>query len=325
MVVALALVVLHPSLVGQAASLYQAGVLGVDVNPAHYLTRLARQFRLHLGPLVPADPSEIARTGVALTSLVFVVAATAAGLTKPAAAGRRRLAAIGALGLILAALGYAVLVLSPAVLGATRTQFLAAPGIALFLASLIRLVATLAPARVRAASALALATVVVAIGAGHTLGMQRQWDRISYYPRQRACLTALVQKAPALRPGTLLLLLDEDGTWPYALSFYHAVRLVYGEAVTGYSLGGERFLYQLSEGPTAIHVTPWPVIQGPWREAATAHRPEQIVAFRLAGGSVSLLEHWIDTHLPPLPAGARYDPRAVITRDTPPASRRVLD
>jgi hypothetical protein len=322
----LAALVARPLLEGRTTALYQAGVLGLDWSPIRYLARIGHLYAWHLAPLVPADPSELAHAGVAAVALVFLATVTISGVSRDnAAVPRRRLGALVALGLCLAGMAYAVLALSKGVVGATRTQFLSAPGIGLFLAAAICLVASLLPARARGPCAIALATLVVAVGTGHTLAMQREWDRITFYPRQRSCLEALVREAPALRPGTLLLLIDEDGTWPFALTFRHAARLVYGDAITAHALGSQQLLYQLAASPTALRVTPWPVIQGPWRERPTEHRYDEAIVYRLAKGALSRLDEWRDPRLPPLPPGQRYEPGATIASGPVPSGRRVLD
>ncbi len=316
----------RPLLEGQPTALYQSGVLGLDPNPIRYLGRIARLYALHLGPLVPADRSELAQSGVAVATIVFLLAALINGARRDGRAfSRRRLAGLAALGLAMAGMGYAVLALSPELVGATRTQFLSAPGIGLFLAAAIGLAASLLPPRVAGCAAVALAALVAAIGAGHTLAMQREWDRITFYARQRSCLAALVRQAPALRPGTLLLLVDEDGTWPYALTFRHAARLVYGDAITAHALGSQQLLYRITADAAGLAVSPWPVIQGPWRERPSFHRYEEAIVFRLAGGRLSRLDEWRDPRLPPLPPGRRYAPRETIAFTPAPRGRHLLD
>jgi hypothetical protein len=320
----------RPLLEGGSTALYQATVLGADPHPVRWLGRMARQYALHLGPLVPADPSELRRPGVAVAVLVFLGGAVAAGVAREDAGPRcprRRLAALAAIGLALAGLGYSVLALSPGVVGATRTQFLSAPGIGLFLAATLALLGSTAPPRARSPLLLAAAGVVVAVGTGHTLAMQREWDRISSYPSQRQALDAMVHEAPSLRAGTLVLLLDEDRAFPYALTFRHAVALAYGPEIVGHVVGAEPLLYSLSAGPAGLQVSPWPVIRGPWGEHPTLHRSDEVVVLRLSGGALTLVERWDESRLPPLAAGARYAPRDRIgglARPVPPG-RRALD
>jgi hypothetical protein len=326
-IVLLGILSARPLLEGGAAG-YQVGLLGLDLDPRRYAGRLATQYALHLAPLWPADPSELVHVGVAAAVLVFLVAAWAARADAAESglqASRRRLAGLAGLGLVLAGLGYSLLALSPAVVGATRTQFLSAPGMGLFLAAALGLVGSFVPSPVRAAAVLAAAAAIVAVGTGHLLGMQREWNRISAYPAQRQALAGLVETAPMLRPNTLVLLLDEDRVFSHVLTFRHAISLVYGDAVVGYSLESDRFLYDIHREADGLRVLPWPVIRGPWGEAPTFHRWDEIAVFRLAGGRVSLLERWRHAWLPALPAGATYAPRECITTAPAPPGRRALD
>ena len=326
-IVALAALAARPLLDGSGVA-YQAGVLGLDLDPRRYVGRLARQYALHLAPLWPADPRELAHVGVAAAVLVFLVTAWAVpkdNAGRGVQASRARLAGLAGLGLVLAGLGYSLLALSPAVVGAARTQFLPAPGIGLFLAASIGLVGSFLPAQVRAGAVLSGAAAIVAVGTGHMLGMQAAWNRTSAYPAQRQTLAALVVEAPALRAGTLVLLLDEDRSWSHVLTFRHAVSLVYGDDVVGYSLGSDRFLYDIVGEAGGLRVLPWPVIRGPWRESPTFHRWDEIAVFRLAAGRVTLIDRWEHPWLPSLPAGARYAPRERITTGPVPPGRRALD
>jgi hypothetical protein len=325
-VVLLALVAVYPLLHDKNRSFYQGGFLGFDATPARYLARLARQYWFHLGPLLDANPALVLHGGVAVAVLVFLVAALATGSARSEPTpGRRRLAALALLGLAAAGSGYAILAFSPGVVDASRAQFLSSPGIGLVLAAAILLIASLLPSRARGPAVIVLAAVIVALGTGRTLAMQREWDRVSYYDRQRNCLAAMVREVPALRPGTLLLLIDEDHTWPKSFTFRHAARLVYGDSVTAHVIGAQSLFYDLTAEPTGMRVTPWPVVQGPWHEKTTEHGYDQVIVLRLAQGSLSLLKGWPDSNPTLAAAMARYAPLNTITNSPPPASRRVLD
>jgi hypothetical protein len=317
-----------PLLKGSAGTLYQTAVLGADLDPGRWLARLAKLYYLHLGPLVVVDVLELLRLGVVVAVVVFLGAAEVAGRRRGGSAcSPRRLLGLAALGLALAGMGYAILAASPAVVNATRTQFLSAPGAGLFIAAMLCLLGSLVPARARRLTVLALAAVVVALGTGHTLAMQRQWNRVSAYPAQRAALATLVREAPSLRANTLLLLIDDDHAFPYSFTFRHAVALVYGNGVVGHALGDDSLLYTLSADRAGVRVTPWPVIQGPWREHPTFHRADEVVVFRLSKGRLRLVEDWGETRLPSVAAGARYVPRERIGGPpaSPPVGRRALD
>ncbi len=318
-----------PVLRGDAASSYQMSMHRLDAHPGRYLSRLLSQYALQLGPLVPSNGSELRHVGVLVAALVFLAVMIAMGRLRESATApapsRLRLAALAVLGLGLAAGGWALLLLSPNVIGATRTQFLSGPGIALFLAAATCLLGSWAKPRFQPVARIAVATAVMAVAAGHTLAMQREWDRISYFPKQRQCLQELFRLAPSLRPGTLLLLIDDDGAWPFVLTFRHAVRFFYGGSVTGYTLDGDPFLYALKAEPQGVRVTPWPVIQGPWHEAPTFYRYDETVVVRFAHGRMSLLPEWRDAHLPFLPPGARYAPLERIGAGPSPARKLALD
>jgi hypothetical protein len=313
-----------PMLRGDGSTAYQSSVLGLDLDPGRYLLRLYRQFAWQLGPVVPADPSELAFANVALP-----VAAFAGAALLPVFRGewptRRRLAVLAVTGLAMAAAGYSVLLLGRHVTGPTRTQFLSAPGIAILLAAAIGWVASWVRPVMRRATLVALGSALVAVAAGHLAGMQREWQRISRYPQQRACLAALAREAPALAPGTLLVLVDLDGTWPFAMTFRHASRLVYGGGVTGLVPGADPLLYDARADATGVTVTPAEAIRGPWRELASRHRYDELIVFALSGGRLRRLDAWRPDLLGPLPEAARYAPVARITGGAPPPSRRVLD
>ncbi len=328
-VLALALAA-FPLLAKQAESAYQTEVLGLDLAPARYLGRFLRQYALHLGPLVPADPRELLHPGVAAAAALFAASWWILGLVRPVDEPREppaRLAALAAAGLGLAGLGYAVLVASPKVQGATRTQFLAAPGVALFLAASLVLIAWALPSRIQGVALLLGGAWVVAVGTGHTIAMQREWDRISYYDAQVSTLRQLTGAAPDLMPNTLVLLIDGTRAWPYSLSFRHAVSYLYQGRAVGHALGANPLLYSLAATPEGIWSVPWPVIEKAWRAAPTLHRYDEVVAFRPdASGRLVLLEGWDATGLPPLPAGARYEPRRRIELGRgPPPERHVLE
>jgi hypothetical protein len=327
--VALALgLALAPLLTGGGGSSYQRELLGADPAPVRFAARLLLQFALHLQPLAPTAPEELLHVAVPLVVAVFLASAWWLGFTGKEAAlpSRRRLLALAALGVAFAALGYAPLVVSARVWNATRMQFLSGFGIALLLASAFALGASLLPARGRGAFSLAAGAWVVAVGTGHTLGMQRAWDRASFYPAQRATLSQLTELAPGLAPNTLVLLVDEAGAWPVSFGFRHAVAYLYGPQVVGHVAGADDLLYAVKATPAGIASLPAPIIREAWVCRPTLHRWDEILAVRLAPTrQLSLLEEWDPQVLPPLPAGARYDPRARILHPSRlPPERAVL-
>jgi hypothetical protein len=317
-----------PLLTGGGGSSYQREVLGLDVAPARLVTRLLRQFALHLMPLAPTAPEELLHVAVALAVAVFLASAWWLGFAgkEVALPARRRLLALAALGIAFAALGYGPFVVSASVWNATRMQFLSGFGIALLLASAFALGASFLPGRARGSFLLAAGAWVVAVGTGHTLAMQRAWDRASFFPAQRATLRQLTELAPSLRANTLVLLVDEAGAWPMSFGFRHAVAYLYGPQVVGHVVGTDDLLYTARATPAGIVSLPAPTIREAWGCPPTLHRGDEILAVRLAPtGVLSLLEAWDPRLLLPLPAGARYDPRARILHPSRlPPERAVL-
>jgi hypothetical protein len=116
--------------------------------------------------------------------------------------------------------------------------------------------------------------------------------------------------APALEPGTLVLLLDDARAWPMTFTFRHALRYVYGDGVVGVVHGAEDFLYPWRVTAGGVAVVPWPVIRGEWQVHPSVHPWETIVAVRRAAdGTVAVLGRWPDRVLPAPPPGARYAPQ----------------
>lgn len=315
------------------ADSYQAGALGLDPHPLRVGARLLDQYRLHLLPLLDSRAASPHRPEVAAAAAAFLLAYALAarlgfgGAPEPEARGTS-LRALGllVLGLALAALGYGVILLSPAVRDAARMQLLSSPGMALALAALVILATRLAPPASRHAVAIALGGFVVAVGTGRTLAMQEEWDGWrSAYPAQHRALSGIVAQAPGLRPHTLVLLLDEAGAFRFAFTFRHAIEYLYGGRATGYVPGAHPYLYPAGFVPDGFLCEPWPAIRGPWGARPTLHGAGEIVVFRAsASGNVSLEESWPEG-LPPLPDPAAYLPRDRILRAGPrPPAQAIL-
>jgi len=320
--------VVGPLLARSREAAYQGDVHRPDFDPVHWAERMGRLYVLHLEPLLPRDASLIVNVGAGLAAVALVIGVVLAlgrqGLEEDSG-GRRRLGWLAAGGLLFAGLGYAPFALSASITTATRTQFFAAPGIGLFLAASLLLAISRTPPAWRRLLLMAPAAFVVACGVGYGIGMQREWDRISYYTAQRSALRSIASELPALRPNTLLVLIDDDATFPYSLTFRHAAAVLYGEAVVGHVVNANAFLYDASVHGSELRIDPWPVIARPWHERPSRHRFDEAVALRLAGGRVSVLERWEDPLLPLLPPGARYDPRARIVDGPIPQGRRALE
>jgi hypothetical protein len=283
--------------------------------PAAVLSRLLRQFAWHLLPLVTSNPSELRHGRVALAAALLVGGCAliqrfapdgAEGDARP----RRALLTIAS-GLAAAGLGYGPYVLSHIGGSSDRTEFLSGPGIAAALAAAAVLAARTVPPPRRWLVTAALGAWVVAVGTGRTLAMQQYWDRHSAFPEQAATLRELERVAPDLRPGTLVVLVDQCHSWPAVFSFRHAVEWTYGRRATGFlwrrGLLGQ-LLYPTAFAPEGVRTVPWPSIQEAWGDRPTLHRYDEIVAVRRQGDCrVRLERRWPD-ELPPLPPGARYAP-----------------
>lgn len=324
--VVLLLLALAPLLSGRAAENYQLSGLGLDLVPWRVGERLLRQFGFHLVPLFTSPPREIpaAGTSAVLAVGIFVLALVAVWTPGPGV-GRIALVKLGMLGVLLAALGYGVFVLSAAITTPQRMQFLSSAGIALLLASLVRLAGGALPSRVRVVATALLGGWIVAVGVGRTAALQREWDERSFYPDQSRTLVQLTEQAPGLRPGTLVVLLDDAGVWPASFTFRHAVEYLYAGRALGVVPGAHDLLYPWSVGPAGVTTVPWLILQGPWHVPPTLHRYDQIVIFRLREDrAVELQETW-PPDLPALPPGARYAPRERILKDDCcPPERRIL-
>lgn len=319
-----------PLLRRDGAVSYQSEVLHAEALVSRYFSRLMAQYVDHLAPLFSPTAVALAATDALLPLGAFALALLISRTTEDprnsaAVPSPRRLASLAVLGLVLAGCGYSILLLGSGVTGATRMQFLSAPGIAVSLAAVAALSSSLVRGRLRPFAHIGLSAAVLAIGAGHLSGMQATWHRISRYEDQRSSLLAMVAVAPALRPGTLLLLIDDDGTWPHTMTFRHATRLVYGWGVTGHVLNADPFLYSAIAGRAGVQVEPSPVIARGWREPATTHRYDEVLVLNLRAGRVSSLPAWSHPWLPALPPGAVYRPDSRIQSAPPPPSRRVLE
>jgi hypothetical protein len=321
-------VVLRPVLAPSDRGFYQAA-LGLDLDPRHVAARLVQQFGFHLTPLVIVAPRELAVRAVPVAIGIFALAFAVAARQDPASPGgaeaRRPLGGLALLGLLLAALGYGAFVLSGSFVTPLRTQFLSAPGIALFLAAGLCVGATFLPPRARRAAVAVGAAWVVALATARTVAMQREWDAWGYFPVQHRLLAELTAQAPDFEPGTLVVLIDEPKAFPATFTFRHAVEYLYDGRATGYVWDASDYLYPMSFGTDGLHSEPWPVIREAWASPARVYRYDEVVVARFAPtGQLSLLPAWPDV-LPALPPGARYEPQGRIRRGGAlPSARAIL-
>jgi hypothetical protein len=305
---------------------YQLGALGLQAGPLGVLVRLGMLLRFELGPVLLVSPRELAHPAVALAAVSFLLVAVwlvrERGMDLPPA---RDLYALMASGVLLAIVALGPYAASGGALTPSRTQVLAAPGIGLLLAAALSRVAVAFPRRLAAACLVASATWVVAVATGRVQTMQEEWNGQSFWPAQNDTLVRLTRLVPDVKPGTFLLLVDEGRVWPATFTFRHAIRYLYGDQAGGAVWGALPFLYPTSFGPAGVRSEPWPVIRRAWRVDGRLHAyDEVIVARRSASGSVSVENRW-PPELPPLPAGAVYDPWArVAPGSAAPAERRIL-
>jgi hypothetical protein len=124
------------------------------------------------------------------------------------------------------------------------------------------------------------------------------------YPEQYQTLSGLVNEAPGLRAGTLVLLLEGGKTWPLSFTFRHAVAYLYPGQALGLVPGGEHMLYPWSFTPTGVAVRPWPMLQAPWGVAPTFHRWDTLLVVGPdASGALEIRSRWPEGVLPALPPG----------------------
>jgi hypothetical protein len=311
-------------------SMYQRSILQLDPHPGPFLLRLALQYRYHLAPVVVVQPAGLLVAAVPVSVLVFALAyvlvVRTPGVEAPQPRHTRSLLSAAAMGFVAAGLGYAPFVLSAKAIAARRTEFFAAAGIAVLLAALCCLAASRLSSPAARWLPGILAAWIVAVGSARTDLMQHFWDANSYFPRQHATLSQLTAQAPQLRRHTLVLLLDQTGGWPADFSFRHAVEYLYPERAVGHVHGAWPIYYPTAFTPEGLRVEPWPSIRRTWRAPVDLFRWEEIVVFHLTDDArLHLLMRWPEPVLPPLPAGALYDPLSRIdaTSDMPP-SRAIL-
>jgi len=263
--------------------------------------------------------------------MAIAVALFALGFLPVARAGwrstldRRGLVLVLLGGALAAFLTYLPYSLTPALTSPLRTQMASAAGIAFLLAGVAHVAAAILPARWQRLALFVLGGWVVAAGTGRTILMQREWDQRTQWPAQSGCLRELVRRAPDLRPNTFVLLFDETGTWPATFTFRHAVDYLYDARAIGAVWGAHPFLYPFTFTAEGLVAEPWPVIRRPWGVKPTLHAWSEIVVARLSASGLEFLPRWPDGVLPPLPAGAVYDPEALIVRGgTAPPAQAIL-
>ena len=315
-----------PAAVGGEASRYQMQNARLDPSPGPVASRLAHQYASHVLPLVTSSRRELRRGRVALAALLFaggclLLHRFTSERTVANGGGRREVITIAA-GLLAAALGYGPYVLSRVGAYTDRTEYVSGLGIATALAAAAVLAARLVPLRWRWLATAIIGCWVVAVGTGRTLAMQRYWDAKSAFPQQAATLRELRTIAPDLKPGTLVVLVDECGHWPAIFPFRHAVEWTYKRRATGLvwrpGFRGQLF-YPTTFGPDGVRTVPWESIQRAWDDPPTFHKYDEILAVRHVPDAcgTDLARDW-PVELPTLPPGARYAPAERIVQGTSP-------
>lgn len=308
---------------------YQVSGLGYDPHPLRVASRILEQFGYHLFPLVRVTAGELRPAAVPSVALFLASFALALRLSRarpPAPDGRRELGGTVVLGVLLAALGYSALMLSPSILKAARTQFLSGPGIAVALAAAAGLLSTWLPERGRHAALALFGAWIVALGGSRTLALQQEWDEVwDLYPAQRASLKCLTLAAPHLAPHTFVILLDGTRAWPASFGYRHALSYLYEGRAKGQVWGALDFLYPMRVLPEGVRSDPWPSLGRAWGERRSLYRYDEVVVVREQGdGGCEVLEEW-PPDLGPLPSGASYAPRSRIeVGGALPASRAIL-
>jgi hypothetical protein len=175
---------------------------------------------------------------------------------------------------------------------------------------------------------LVAAAWLVFVAAGRTAEMQAEWSQRSTWPRQRALLLGLVTAAPDVRPGTLFILVDQSRAFESAFAFRHAVHYLYAGRAAGWVVNSQDhdLFYPTRLGQNGIHADVWPAHQRAWGESPRVYAyHETVVVWVEPGGALWLLGTWPATALPPLPPGARYEPRERVLGGAPsPTAQRLL-
>jgi hypothetical protein len=294
---------------------YQGGI-AADVTPGPLADRTWRQLRRYLAPIPALPPLERAWPFAPLSVAVFAAGFAVASRRSPErslgqASRRAALAAAAGLGLLWAVASLLPFVLNPETHGAERMQFIATPGIAVMLAAIAFLLASVFPARARPAVVLLLAGWVTASGVARIGALQVAWDEKSAYPDQRSSLLAITAAVPDVQPGTLVVLLGGGG-WGIDVTFRHALHYLYEGRAVGHSVDAMEYLYETRFESGGVRSSPRPVLERAWQESAVLYPYDAVVVVKAdVRGRVTLAETWPD-ELDPLPADAIYAPRARI-------------
>lgn len=315
----------HLQLRGTGA--YQAAY-AVDLHPVRMAGRLVQHHGFDLVPLVSTPIAQVATLPAAVCAGALILVVFWARAQQGSVEGgnaRGTLAMLAAAGLGLAALGHLPFLTSAGLTTPNRTQFLCAPGTGILLASVIVLLASFLPPRLRMGAVVLLGGWIVSVSAGRTVMHQRLWDVRTAYPAQVHLLARLVALAPDVRANTLIVLLDGRGAWLDTYEFEHALRYLYQGRARGYVWRARNLFYPTTFDDAGIRREPRKDIRAPWDESPSFHRYDETIAVRYgADGSVTILERW-PMRVKATPAMESYDPFVrIVAGGTAPASRGIL-
>jgi hypothetical protein len=308
--------------------LYQAAA-DLDPHPFRVAPRLAHLLALLVVPAFGPPASSLTLAASLAPILTLLVGAPLA-ISDPTL-GRgdaRRCGCVLLIGVAWTLLGLLPFALSAVFATGERTQFLSAPGFGLAFAALLFLAGTRLGRRPAAGLALAVTVWLVLVVAVRTVAMQERWDERSTWSRQRSLLAQLVSAAADVRRDTLLILVDQSRAFESTFAFRHAVRYLYDGKAAGWVVGAQDLdlFYPTRPAADGIHADVWPLHQRSWRESPRVYSYDEVIVVWVdAAGALHLLRTWPEGALPPLPAGARYQPAERVLGGVPSLrARRAL-
>ena len=126
--------------------------------------------------------------------------------------------------------------------------------------------------------------------------------------------------------GTLFVLLDDAGAWPFSFTFRHAVSYLYAGQASGVVAGANDILYPQRLGAEGVAVAPYESIRGAWDAPRSFHPWSAVVMARLPpSGPLEIVERWPEDRFPPPAPGSSYAPRErIVPGGAAPASRELL-
>jgi hypothetical protein len=271
---------------------YQAALVEPDFHPLRVAARLLNLYRLHLQPAFDTPLGHLRHPAVAASALLALALVLwherAHASPSPPWRALVRLALVG---IVASGLGYLPFALARNVEPDARTEFLATPGMGLFLASVFCALALAVPRPGRAWLVGLLVAWLAAVGTARTVAMQARWDAIGAYPEQIRTLQAITRLAPRLLPHTLVLLIDETRAFRQQFTFRHAVEYLYPGEATAVVYPATTLLYPTRLDASGVTTEPWPVLRGPWGVGVTHHGWPEVTAFRRRpDGEIELIE-----------------------------------